>query len=249
MDPKFRRKTLRLPDASETLFPVLMRKLIVNMIYALVLISMCLWHSVDVTEEVKAISVMEGDSVTLHTGVTAVQTFLWIQWMFENTRIAEANRLAQNRVSYDGPDGKFRDRLKLDETGSLIIINTRTTDSGLYKLTLVIKESVYINFQLTVYENSSINLMNNQTDDANITDLHQTSSDCVYCPGFPETVIRLVICALVGVVVVCLVVYDVRSTRIELRRAEETRQHNQIREVKPELQSELSRKMSSRYVY
>ncbi|XP_005161711.1 uncharacterized protein si:dkey-182g1.4 [Danio rerio] len=204
--------------------------------------------------EVKTISVMEGDSVTLHTGVTDVQKYLLIQWMLENTRIAEVNRLAQNRAAYDGPHGRFRDRLKLDETGSLIIINTTTTDSGLYKLTLVIQESIYVNFNLTVYVSSSpekslISLMNNQTEDANITDLHQTSSDSFYCCGLPETVIRLVICALVGVVVLALLVYDVRATRLELRRAEETRLYHQIPEVKSELQPELSRKMSNRYVY
>lgn len=105
----------------------------------------------DVTEEVKTISVMEGDSVTLHTGVTAEQKPLLVQWMFENTRIAEVNRLAQSHASYDGPDGRFRDRLKLDETGSLIIINTGSTDSGLYKLTLVIQQSIYVYFKLTVY--------------------------------------------------------------------------------------------------
>lgn len=206
------------------------------------------------SEEVKTISVMEGDSVTLHTGVTDVQKYLLMQWMFKNTRIAEVNRLAQNRVTYDGPDGRFRDRLKLDETGSLIIINTTTTDSGLYKLTLVIQESIYVNFKLTVNvssspEKSSISLMNNQTEDANITDLYQTSSDSFYCCGLPETVIRLVICALVGVVVLALLVYDVRATRLELRRAEETRLYHQIPEVKSELQPELSRKMSNRYVY
>uniref|UniRef100_A0A8C1RA28 Ig-like domain-containing protein n=1 Tax=Cyprinus carpio TaxID=7962 RepID=A0A8C1RA28_CYPCA len=80
------------------------------------------------------VSVMEGDSVTLHTGVQMKQEEK-IRWYFNQTAIA--------RISGDFSDictdvqykERFRDRLKLDhQTGSLTIMNTRTTDSGLYDL-------------------------------------------------------------------------------------------------------------------
>ncbi len=106
--------------------------------------------SLDMTDEVKSISVMEGDSVILHTDVTETQKYLLIQWMFGSTRIAEVNRLTQTNSTYDA-DGRFRDRLKLDQTGSLIITNTRTTDSGLYQLAVVSKETIYINYNVTVF--------------------------------------------------------------------------------------------------
>ncbi len=107
--------------------------------------------SLDVTDEVKSVSVMEGDSVSLNTGVTETQKYLLIQWMFGSTRIAEVNKLTQTNSTYDGPDGRFRDRLKLDQTGSLTITNTRTTDSGLYQLAIVNRETRYMDFNVTVY--------------------------------------------------------------------------------------------------
>ncbi|XDV23454.1 hypothetical protein PO909_028028, partial [Leuciscus waleckii] len=52
----------------------------------------------------------------------------------------------------DFPDERFRDRLKLDEkTGSLTITNTRTTDSGLYRVTSSRTETPLNTFNLTVY--------------------------------------------------------------------------------------------------
>ncbi|XP_016392340.1 uncharacterized protein LOC107727088 [Sinocyclocheilus rhinocerous] len=206
---------------------------------------------------------MEGDSVTLNTDVTEVQKYLFIQWMFGNTRIAEVGRLTQTHSTYDGPAGRFRDRLQLDhQTGSLTITNTITTDSGLYKLTAISSETSYMSFNVTVYETpqSSItpgsstssnfvpsNLTINQTEDVNITVLHQPSSDHVHCCGFTETVIRLVVSALVSVAAVAFLVYDIRSTRSELNRTQETRHYHQSRRVQSD-QHQLSRRMSSRYV-
>ncbi|KAK7136743.1 hypothetical protein R3I93_016947 [Phoxinus phoxinus] len=208
----------------------------------------------DVTDEVKSVSVMEGDSVTLNT---ETQKYVLIQWMFGSTRIAEVVRLTE----YSTYGERFRDRLKLDQTGSLTITNTRTTDSGLYQLTIVSKETSYMSFNLTVYEtpqsissserSSSFCAVNNstinQTENNNITE-HQPSSDCIHCCGFTEAVIRLVVSALVGVATVAVLVYDIRSTRSELIREEETRHHCQTPGVISDQQCELSRRFSSRYV-
>ncbi|KAL0161068.1 hypothetical protein M9458_044793, partial [Cirrhinus mrigala] len=71
--------------------------------------------------------------------------------MFGSSRIAAINRLAQTNSTYDGPDGRFRNRLKLDQTGSLTITNSRTTDSGLYQLSIVSRETRYVNFKVAVY--------------------------------------------------------------------------------------------------
>ncbi len=101
---------------------------------------------------VESVSVLEGDSVTLNSGFTEMMGDDLILWRFgsENTVIAQINVMAGSMTVYDDVlDERFRDRLKLDhQTGSLIITNTRTEHTGLYKLQT---NSVSKSFSLTVY--------------------------------------------------------------------------------------------------
>ncbi|KAI7791117.1 natural killer cell receptor 2B4-like isoform X2 [Triplophysa rosa] len=94
-------------------------------------------------DEVK--SVTEGDSVTLNTHLTHIQTQDHILWQFESqgTRIAEI--YAQILCTYDRP--------QLDnQTGSLTITNITSTDSGLYKLLIIRNTGTsYKRFNVTVY--------------------------------------------------------------------------------------------------
>ncbi|XP_043078823.1 SLAM family member 5 isoform X2 [Puntigrus tetrazona] len=86
-------------------------------------------------DEIVSLSVMEGDSVTLKTGVTKIQEDDLIMWMSGNYSIAKLSISSQ--VISETHD-TFRGRLKLDDqTGSLTITNTRTTDSGLYKAQMI----------------------------------------------------------------------------------------------------------------
>ncbi len=102
--------------------------------------------------EVESVSVLEGDSVTLNSGLTEMMDDDLILWRFgsENTLIAEIDVMADSVTVYDDVlDERFRDRLKLDDqTGSLIITNTRTEHTGLYQL---LTNSLTKNFSLTVY--------------------------------------------------------------------------------------------------
>ncbi|XDV22869.1 hypothetical protein PO909_027651 [Leuciscus waleckii] len=144
--------------------------------------------SLTVFDEVK--SVKEGDSVTLNSDLTEMKDDDVIQWRFENTVIAEINVTADRFTVYDDVlDGRFRDRLKLDnQTGSLTITNTTTEHDGYYKLEGVSFSSKA--FRVSVY-------------------------DSVHCCGPTEAVIRLVLSALVGVATVIIVVYEIRSRRAE----------------------------------
>ncbi len=80
------------------------------------------------------ISVMEGQSVTLYPD-TEVQKDDLILWMFGDENNSHCSNDWKDRETYEGTDGIFRDRLKLDKwTGSLTISNMSTEHSGLYKL-------------------------------------------------------------------------------------------------------------------
>ncbi|KTG34200.1 hypothetical protein cypCar_00021460 [Cyprinus carpio] len=120
------------------------------------LICLCLWSLAGVFgDEVKSVSVMEGDSVTLNTNDTDIQKNDQILWKFghNNFLITQINRKNNKSTFYDDiADGRFRDRLQLDhQTGSLTITNTKTTDSGLYKVTSTSAQKLFNTFSLTVY--------------------------------------------------------------------------------------------------
>ncbi|KAL0161270.1 hypothetical protein M9458_044995, partial [Cirrhinus mrigala] len=84
---------------------------------------------------------MEGDSVTLHTEVERKHQDS-IKWYLRSIRIAQINRdlrLVCTDVQCNEGTERFRDRLKLDiQTGSLTITNITNTDSGEYKLKIII---------------------------------------------------------------------------------------------------------------
>ncbi len=109
------------------------------------------------TDTVKSVSVKEGDSVTLKI-VTETQTGEKIEWKFGTNRNLLARIKGNTSKIFDGPDERFRDRLKLDhQTGSLTITNTRTTDSGLYEAEISRSSSDDKHrFNVTVYGESQL---------------------------------------------------------------------------------------------
>uniref|UniRef100_A0A673KCQ7 Immunoglobulin domain-containing protein n=1 Tax=Sinocyclocheilus rhinocerous TaxID=307959 RepID=A0A673KCQ7_9TELE len=121
-------------------------------------------------DEMKRKSVKEGESVTLDTRV--IKNPNVIKWYFNHTLITQITGDLSNTTD-DQCDGRFRDRLQLDhQTGSLTITNTRTTDSGVFKLQI---NSNYIHitrsFSVTV-----------------TGEYHLKSSECFNC-GLFENVI------------------------------------------------------------
>ncbi|XDV23506.1 hypothetical protein PO909_028064, partial [Leuciscus waleckii] len=102
----------------------------------------------------ESVSVMEGDSVTLNTGVQTNQQDE-ILWYLNDIRIAKINR-DQSKICTDVQcnegNERFRDRLKLDhQTGSLTITNITNTDSGEYKLHIISNSHSEMIFSVTVH--------------------------------------------------------------------------------------------------
>ncbi|KAK7136776.1 hypothetical protein R3I93_016973 [Phoxinus phoxinus] len=102
------------------------------------------------------ISVMEGDSVTLNTGVTEIQRDHLILWTFRfhnsENRIAEIYKRIISIYDSGGDKERFRGRLKIDEkTGSLTISNINRLHSGLYKLQIIDEGVKHRTFNVAVY--------------------------------------------------------------------------------------------------
>ncbi|XP_052446422.1 SLAM family member 5-like [Carassius gibelio] len=97
---------------------------------------------------------MEGDSVTLNSGFIAISEMedCEIQWIFGRARtlIAVINKQTNRFSVYDGVlDGRFRNRLKLDDqTGDLTITNTTMKHAGCYKAQILY---ISIDYNLIVY--------------------------------------------------------------------------------------------------
>ncbi|XP_065099408.1 uncharacterized protein [Paramisgurnus dabryanus] len=105
-------------------------------------------------DEVKSVSVMEGDSLTLHTNITKIPRDGVILWRFglQNSLIARINEVAKDISIYDDVlDGRFRDRLQVnDQTGDLTITNITTNHTGLYQI-IISGKQISHRFNVTVY--------------------------------------------------------------------------------------------------
>ncbi|XP_077081823.1 uncharacterized protein LOC143735520 [Siphateles boraxobius] len=107
--------------------------------------------------DVEMKSVTAGDSVTLQTDVTEPHGDELIVWRFEGKLIAKCDIETKSSKLYEDADERFRGRLKLDnQTGSLNISDTRTTDSGLYTAMISSsKQTLYRRFNVTINFNIS----------------------------------------------------------------------------------------------
>ncbi|XP_051763358.1 uncharacterized protein LOC127519804 [Ctenopharyngodon idella] len=107
----------------------------------------------DVAAEVKRMSVKKGESVTLEAPLLKNPNDV-MTWYFNDILIAEIIGDQSKICTDDQCDVRFRDRLKLDHlTGSLTITNTRNTDSGEYKVEIVIGNS---RFSITSIKSFSV---------------------------------------------------------------------------------------------
>ncbi|XP_042604879.1 uncharacterized protein LOC109105257 [Cyprinus carpio] len=103
--------------------------------------SVTIFGVVNETDGMKSVSVMEGDSVTLHTDAE-IHTDDLIVWRFGDKGILLAKLdVGTNESSLNDADERFKDRLQLNQTGSLTIKKTRTEHTGLYEVQIRGSES------------------------------------------------------------------------------------------------------------
>ncbi|XP_077083214.1 SLAM family member 5-like [Siphateles boraxobius] len=131
----------------------------------------------------ESVSVMEGESVTLNTNVSDIKEDDDIQWKYgaENFLIAEISKASGISSTYDDvPDGRFRDRLKLDhQTGSLTITNTTTEHTGVYQLDINGAILTSKTFNVSVYARLPVPVISR--DSSNCSSFSSSSNCSLVC--------------------------------------------------------------------
>uniref|UniRef100_A0A3B1K0V2 Ig-like domain-containing protein n=1 Tax=Astyanax mexicanus TaxID=7994 RepID=A0A3B1K0V2_ASTMX len=106
-------------------------------------------------EEVVKLQELEGTTVTLHTGLTGVQSDAHILWFYrsEKSDIKIVNSLIiRGEDITDYYTDRFRDRLQLiRSSGSLTIRNISREDSGVYTLNIITGTDSVWRFSVKVY--------------------------------------------------------------------------------------------------
>ncbi|XP_016326159.1 natural killer cell receptor 2B4-like [Sinocyclocheilus anshuiensis] len=149
------------------------------MFYMFVLFGLCWRCLIGVFGE--SVSVMEGDSITLHPDVTKIHEEDDVVWKYgaEKSQIAQINRYAKVYSTYDVPDGRFRDRLKLDnQTGSLTITNISTQHAGDYKLEINGVKLSSKTFRVYVYARLSVPVISRNSSHCSSSSSSSSQQNC-----------------------------------------------------------------------
>uniref|UniRef100_A0A8C1D2X1 Ig-like domain-containing protein n=1 Tax=Cyprinus carpio carpio TaxID=630221 RepID=A0A8C1D2X1_CYPCA len=163
-------------------YSTLLTEQLKKMFHIFVLFCMCWWRLIGVFGE--SLSVTEGDSVTLHIGVTEIHEDDDILWNFgaEKSQIAKIKKKKQIFSTFDGPDGRFRDRLKLDnQTVSLTITNITTQHTGDYQLEISGAKKSSKTFSVTVYACLSVPVISSNSSQCSSSSSLSSSSSQQNC--------------------------------------------------------------------
>ncbi|XP_052445451.1 CD48 antigen-like [Carassius gibelio] len=149
------------------------------MFHMFVLFCLCWWHLIGVFGE--SVSVTEGDSVTLKTNVTEVQQADDVVWTFGsyNSSIGKIKKQHQNFSTYDVPDGRFRDRLKMDrQTGSLTITNITSQHAGVYIVQMSGAKKSFKTFNVSVYARLPVPVISRNSSQCSSSSTSSSQQNC-----------------------------------------------------------------------
>ncbi|XP_052446372.1 SLAM family member 5-like [Carassius gibelio] len=149
------------------------------MFHMFVLFCLCWWHLAGVFGE--SVSVMEGDSVTLKTDVTEVQQADDVVWTFGsyNSSIGKIKKQQQIFFTSDVPDGRFRDRLKMDrQTGSLTITNITSQHAGVYKVEMSGAKLSLKTFHVSVYARLPVPVISRNSSQCSSSSTSSSQQNC-----------------------------------------------------------------------
>ncbi|KAL6466547.1 hypothetical protein MHYP_G00243510 [Metynnis hypsauchen] len=106
-------------------------------------------------EEVVRLQELEGNTGTIHTGLTGVQSDAHILWFYRSEKVEIRivnSQIIRGEIITDYYSERFRDRLQLNRTsGSLTIRNISREDSGVYKLNIITGISSVWSFSVNIY--------------------------------------------------------------------------------------------------
>ncbi|XP_016344356.1 T-cell surface antigen CD2-like [Sinocyclocheilus anshuiensis] len=122
---------------------------------------------------------MEGDSVTLNTEsqIHEDEDIVW-QFGVKKSLIAK-NKKKQIFSTYDVPDERFRDRLKLDnQTGSLTITNITTQHAGLYEVKISGAKLTSKTFSVSVYARLPVPVISSNSSQCSSSSSSSSQQNC-----------------------------------------------------------------------
>ncbi|XP_028974199.1 hepatocyte cell adhesion molecule isoform X2 [Esox lucius] len=131
----------------------------------------------DVGTEIKTVRGIEGQTITLNTGLTGLQNDS-IYWTYGPVRAQ--TRIATLNVGRNIPE--YNERLNLDaQSGSLTIRSLTTSDNGIYELTVLREQVLKQTFKLTIYAPVSAPYIRPQTQSRSLASPLKQESCSVVC--------------------------------------------------------------------
>ncbi|XP_047671827.1 signaling lymphocytic activation molecule-like isoform X2 [Tachysurus fulvidraco] len=105
-------------------------------------------------DETVTLQEVEGTTITLHTGITGIQSHAHILWFYGPEKLEEKilNSYVYKGETVTDISERFKERLQLDRiSGALTIRNISRTDSGVYLLHVITEHLSSRTFSVSVY--------------------------------------------------------------------------------------------------